>query len=485
MARGLSWFACALIRQVIILSVAVCAENVFAQVVGQSTGTLDFVYMVRIPETRQHAAAIQTGFRLRGTPGIVTALHGVVDGNEFSAINDKNRIFGHLVLNSLDIDNDVAVLISNDPELQSNEGIPTSNTVLISGALVRVLGHPLGIDLHLKAAQAGTPAYTKLSHLIPPAAAQAFDRRQSPSTEVQVLDIESPLVPGDSGAPVLDERGAVAAIVDGGLLGGQAAISWAMPINSVHFQSSRVLQKQVVALARQSSENLFAFELDTVKAPAAERILWQVKSPDKYLGTISGTVSDINGGPLAGVQVKFFRFTARNSWFSSQPVRTMFTDQSGRYEASLPPGGYDLTIHKESYETKQALYLPLFPRAGIELSDKLKQESPVVRRFTTSEGGTVADDPETAQIVGRITDFSGNPIVEAFVTATTSDDTPGSWNGRTVKTDQKGNFRIIKLRAALYDLAIEARGFRTVYLIGIPTLGGYAINVEQQMSILR
>jgi hypothetical protein len=87
--------------------------------------------------------------------------------------------------------------------------------------------------------------------------------------------------------------------------------------------------------------------------------------------------------------------------------------------------------------------------------------------------------------VGRIADYSGEAIEGAFVTATTSDDSPDSWHGRTVTTDSNGNFKIVDLAAALYDLTIEAHGYRTVYLMAVPTARGYGIRISQQLSLLR
>jgi carboxypeptidase family protein/trypsin-like peptidase len=468
----------------LIVVIKIVSPMAFAQTGMQHQSNLDFVYMVRIPATPQHPAAIQTGFRLRGTRGIVTALHGVVGGGPFSAINEKNEVFSNLWLGSLDIENDIAVLTSSDPRLQGQEGLSASQQTVASDTFLHVLGHPLGINLHLKGVQAGNPAYVKLSVLIPPVAAEAFDHRKSPSANVQVLDLETALVSGDSGAPVLDDAGRVVGVVDGGLLHGQAAISWAILLGAVHLGSVASLQNQITALERQPAEGLFSFELDTPAPSQSETILWQFDQPNPRMGKLTGTVRGPNGQLLAGATVQACRYMARNDTFG-HCVTSAMTDGQGKYEISVLPGGYDFYIRKPSYETKEMFYIPILPGLVLEADDTLQAESGATRIFGTSNGFTDPDDPHTTQIVGRIADYSGVAIEGAFVTATTSDDSPDSWHGKTVKTDQNGNFKIVNLAAALYDLTIEAAGYRTIYLIAVPTASGYGIRVRQQLSILR
>lgn len=449
-----------------------------------SLSTLDCVYMIRIPENRQHRAAIQTGFRLRGTRGIVTALHGVVDGNVFSAINEKNEVFTSLSIGSVDIDSDLAVLVSNDPRLQSGDGLPMSQQYIGSGAILRVLGHPLGINLHLKTVQTGNPALVRLSRLIPPAAADAFERRRSPSSNAQVLDIEAPLVPGDSGAPVLDGAGAVLGVVDGGLLQGQAAISWAITLGSVQFRTVASLRAQIAALARFPSEDLFSFESDTTTVTTeSETFLWDLKDPNAKPGKLKGIVRGPDGQPLAGVKVEARRYEDRTNPFGHY-LASVLSNAQGEYEIAVPAGGYHFVIHKDGYETISMFYVAVAPGVLLDPGEMtLKLESGA--RLFTELRLTDPGDPMTSDIQGKVTDYSGNVIAGAFVTVTDSNDSLGSWHGRTVKTDSNGNFRVVNLRADLYDVTFEARGLRTMCVLGVPTKSGHALNLENPMSVLR
>jgi S1-C subfamily serine protease len=471
-------------------SILIIAFNLFSpltvgqQSSGQRNGISNYVYMIRIPETPQHAAAIQTGFRLSGTRGIVTALHGVIGGGGFSAINDKNEVFNNLRLGGLDIVNDIALLISEDARLQDNSGLLSSRQTIESGTFLRVLGHPLGINLHLKAVQTGDPAIVRLSRLVPPTSAKAFDRRQSPSLDARVLDIETPLVPGDSGAPVLDDAGAVVGVVDGGLARGQAAISWAMPLASVQFRPPAILQDQIAALARQAVEDLFSFEVDDTRVDESETKVWQLDTANPRKATFKGIVRGPDGRPLSGANVEARHYVKRGEAFGER-VGSVVTNAEGEYEISVLPGGYSFVIHKPSYETKEILYVPMFPGVVFSTDDTLAAESPVVRRFGVSKGVNSPDDPKTARIIGRIAEYSGNPIAGAFVTVTKADDSRNPWDGRTVKTDSDGHYSIVDLSSELYDLTIEARGYRTLYLLGIPTCEGHQNRINEGLNPLR
>lgn len=86
---------------VLVLCLSIAPYTLFpkltaAESANSPEGARDFVYMVRVPSSQQHGSAIQTGFRLRGVSGIVTALHGVAGGGTFSAINDQNKVINIL-----------------------------------------------------------------------------------------------------------------------------------------------------------------------------------------------------------------------------------------------------------------------------------------------------------------------------------------------------------------------------------------------------
>src|ERR1043166_4311701 len=91
--------------------------------------TAQYVYLVRIPATTQHGAAIQTGFRIKGTKGIVTALHGVADGNSFSAVNENNDVLRDLTIQAVDVQNDLALLASEELYRRTDDGLAISDAL--------------------------------------------------------------------------------------------------------------------------------------------------------------------------------------------------------------------------------------------------------------------------------------------------------------------------------------------------------------------
>jgi hypothetical protein len=245
-------------REIMLIAflLCICASLSLAQTPSQQK----FVYLIRVPQTSHHPAAIQTGFRLHGTKGIVTALHGVIEGASFSALDEDGHVLNNLAVASVDIDHDLALLKSADLNTLPDEGITgVQISGMLAGTRVHVWGHPIGIDLYSKTVLAGDPVIKSLDKLIPPAAAQAFNTRQSPQTHINVMSLDGNLVPGDSGAPVVNSHNEVLAVADGGLLNGIPGISWAIPIYGVTWQSVVAAGPRLSQLATLDTSGLFAY----------------------------------------------------------------------------------------------------------------------------------------------------------------------------------------------------------------------------------
>lgn len=236
-------------------------------------GSERFVYMVSIPQTPGHKSSIQTGFRLAGTKGIITSLHGVVDGTIFTAFNEQGDVLTGLRLVRVDIPNDLALLRSDELEKRDDEGLVRAETLSPHpGDIVHILGHPVGINLLNKTVHIGSPPIKVLAQLIPPASAQAFGARRSPAADIRVISLDANLVPGDSGAPVISNDNKVLGVVDGGLLGGAAAISWAIPLDVVQWQDAGGMRPRLQELSSLATTNLFALQ-ENIQAVDADIIV--------------------------------------------------------------------------------------------------------------------------------------------------------------------------------------------------------------------
>jgi hypothetical protein len=149
---------------------------------------------------------ILTGFIVKGTRGIFTALHGVVDAKHIGAVNGASRqAFSELRIIKVDIDLDVALLDST--ELTTN--LPGLEMVAISKNVdpgpLKVIGYPLRIGLiPTLGLRLRGPGFVELRSLLTVDQLRLIQERRSPFYDAQVLSIEGDLLPGHSGAPVLD-----------------------------------------------------------------------------------------------------------------------------------------------------------------------------------------------------------------------------------------------------------------------------------------
>lgn len=227
-----------------------------------------YVYSVRVK--RGSKQYVQTGFRLSGTTGIITALHGVVGGDRIKAVNNEAKTFTGLKIVRVDLAHDLALLRNTKLENEPDEGFTKSDSDPQPGQKVSVWGHPYGIDFTKKEdVFIGNPAKRILAGFIEARYAKAFDKRRSPDTQAEVLYLEGNMVAGHSGAPLIDpEEGSVLGIVNGGLGGGAAAITWAIPVQEINFSRSFSSAKvRLEELAALHAESLYEFQEDPDYSP--------------------------------------------------------------------------------------------------------------------------------------------------------------------------------------------------------------------------
>ena len=215
------------------------------------------VFKVEISPTMTNGKIVQTGFRQQGIPGIITALHGLIGGNKFSAINESGKSYINLEIVKVDVDRDLA-LLRNDELLKSDEGLlPNQDFILFSkGQLLSVYGYPQAIKGTYKRTDIkfGDPVIKVLDKLIPiTSLGNALRNRGSPKKSIEVLNVVGPLTAGESGSPILDNNNQVLGVVNGGIP--NTSINWAIPLQTINWKSP-LLAKAALARLKPSDAHL-------------------------------------------------------------------------------------------------------------------------------------------------------------------------------------------------------------------------------------
>ena len=184
-------------------------------------------------ETADNAAS---GFIWPDASHVVTSLH-VVDGQQGQIIAryvDSNgrsiassRATVEKVLTKADL-----VLLRLKKPLKRNP-LPVVQTAPAVKQTLDAVGFPLNIAGHSSTEVKVRFGGKQLRSILPPKVLKKFRHYPYPSTTTLILNLEGNLVPGLSGAPVVDAKGRVAGIADGGLESGAIGISWGIPASQL------------------------------------------------------------------------------------------------------------------------------------------------------------------------------------------------------------------------------------------------------------
>lgn len=226
---------------------------------SHSNDDLQYIYLleaadcVSLPEARS-----QTGFRLQGVQGIVTALHGVVGCSHITARRpETGEVHNLLVVALVDVERDVAVLAG--PTLPIAGGLQPHPTGIPDQSEVIVLGHPAAIPTTWKMPlQVESFALRPLYDVLPPNLFQAVQQRKSPEVGVLVLRLNGNLQPGHSGAPIIDQTGKVLGIGSGGLGDGTLGIGWAIPLSGINWKPRHERERDLYDVAAFEPTLVFA-----------------------------------------------------------------------------------------------------------------------------------------------------------------------------------------------------------------------------------
>ncbi|MFN8494791.1 MAG: serine protease [Caldilineaceae bacterium] len=211
-----------------------------------------------------------TGFRIKGQIGIVTALHGVAGCQTINAQPAAGGPgpFNKLMIGKVDIDRDMALLWSKELAAAPADGLAAVVHPQPSDYQgVEVIGYPYGLIQQKPTIDVKIVETTTLGYLVPPDLVNALNERSSPAIDIQVFSVQAHLVPGHSGAPLINAAGRVIGVGNGGLDLGRVEMGWAIPWSTIQWKtvSAQVAQdvswtdvRRLLNLVA-SSPTLFAF----------------------------------------------------------------------------------------------------------------------------------------------------------------------------------------------------------------------------------
>ena len=151
--------------------------------------------------------------------------------------------------------------------------------------------------------------------------------------------------------------------------------------------------------------------------------LWSTLTDEgRPTGTLTGTVTDASGAPIAGAAVTV----------TGAANRSRTTDAAGRFETNTPAGEYTVTVSAFGYVPRTV--------TGV-----------VVKDGTTTVQDVALDTAQSRAVSGTVTDRAGNPLAGASVTIL---DTPLE----PAVTDAAGAYRFAAVPEGEYELRADGDG---------------------------
>ena len=244
---------------------------------------------------------LQTGFRVRGFPGIITALHGVVGCRTISAMAETGPFFNSLSIVQVDVDNDVALLSNPNQPFSADEGFERGDPYQLgNNDILNLVGFPETATASFRRRTQPPEIRSLESMLDVSTMAGPISNRNSPNVHIKVVAVQVNMMHGDSGAPLLDDQNMVNAIADGGWANGTVSIGWAIPFSQIHFQpvSAGNVQTRLQQLGNQNPADAPVFSA-TFNPGSVEPVTVNKPTPQSSTPSLSmrwrGTIRFMTG----------------------------------------------------------------------------------------------------------------------------------------------------------------------------------------------
>ncbi len=168
-----------------------------------------------------------SGFLFGGADRVVTALHVVANCGRIAIYREETQATVLARLAKSDAPSDLAIL-TLDRALAATPLPLTQDALKVNDRMVAIgyaIGQPTMSDTALRLAS----GESRLRHMLNTDARRMIETAGAPALDLEILRLDGHLLPGLSGAPIVDDRGHVVGVGDGGLEGGAVSISWGVP----------------------------------------------------------------------------------------------------------------------------------------------------------------------------------------------------------------------------------------------------------------
>lgn len=292
-----------------------------------------YIYKLKIGGCRyEPAERVLTGFRVKGQIGIITALHGVADCQIINAQPISGNPLNSLMIAQVDIDRDVARLWSKELEALPTDGLAAiTKTQTSDYQQVALIGYPYGLFRQKPTVEVKILEITELGNLVPPDLILALNDRSSPAIDIQVLSVQAHLVPGHSGAPLVNGKGQVIGVGNGGLDLGRVEMGWAIPWHLIEWKPVAPAASQTVSWAdfrrlqilTKSDPHLFAFAAldeanDSTATPTVIPTLTPTVAPTPGV-TATPRKPSLEIKVIGAGQVRKINLVSRQEFTNTQP----------------------------------------------------------------------------------------------------------------------------------------------------------------------